>query len=260
MQDFSETMSETVKYDWLSIIKINIWNFKLVGLWPGDEGYKLDFYLLRSSIIVFVFAFILTGGQTLKLMNHMTDLEVVARTAYMIISFWLMFAKMYSIARNIQPLRKLLRSLNDDIFQVRTQEQIDNISPSIRIWNITYILITACIASSVTFWAIFSFSNRRLPFTSWYPYNTTVSPMYEVTCIHQLASLFFQAYVVDINMDTFIAAFSLYAAVQFDILCDNVKRLKPEGFREGLISCVKHHRAIVKYVTAGFTMIIVLTN
>ena len=51
----------------------------------------------------------------------------------------------------------------------------------------------------------------------------------------------------DVSVDALLAAFSLYRPTQFDILCDIVKTLQPNGFRKGLVECVKRHRAIVKY-------------
>ncbi|XP_063925987.1 uncharacterized protein LOC135139617 [Zophobas morio] len=241
-------MTNTIKYDWLSVIKRNIFAFRLAGLWPSDEGYKFDFYLLRTVIILFIFGLVQTASQTFMLLTNFTDMQVVARTTFLIISLWLMLLKLFSIARNIQTLRKLLATLNEDMFQVRTKEQIENIIPSVKRWKFMHNVISGSIVCSVIFWTVESFRTRKLPFVSWYPYNTTGSPQFELTCFHQLSSMSFGAYL-DINMDTFIAAFSLYAAAQFDILCDNVKNLKPEGFKEGLVAYVKHHRAIVKYVT-----------
>ncbi|XP_063925989.1 uncharacterized protein LOC135139618 [Zophobas morio] len=241
-------MTNTVEYDWLSIIQRNIFAFRLAGLWPSDEGYKFDFYLLRSIIILFVFGFVQTACQTFKLVTNITDMQVVARTAFLIISFWLMLMKLSSIARNIQTLRKLLATLKDDMFQVRTKEQIDNIIPSVKTWKFMHNALSGSMVFMVIFSAVDALRKRTLPFVSWYPYNTTGSPQFELTCFHQLSSISFGAYI-DINMDTFIAAFSLYAATQFDILCDNVKNLQPEAFKEGLVACVKHHRAIVKYIT-----------
>ncbi|KAJ3648714.1 hypothetical protein Zmor_020493 [Zophobas morio] len=240
-------MTDRVEYDWLSIIKLNIFAFRAAGLWPSADGYKPNFYFLRSITIIFIFGFIQTASQTFKLLTNLTDMQVVAGTAFMVISCWLMLMKMFSIASNIQTLRKLLTILDDEMFQVRSNEQIENIAPSVKTWKLAYNLISGSIACSVIFWTVDSFRRRRLPFISWYPYNTTGSPLYEITCVHQLSSLSFAAYI-NINMDTFIAVFSLYAAAQFDILCDNLKNLQPEVFREGLVVCVKHHRAIVNFV------------
>ena len=234
------------KYDWISVIRLNLFSFELIGIWPKNGNYKLNFYLLRSLTIGFIFGFIQTASQTFKLLTNITDMQVVAGTSFMVISCSLILMKMVSIARNVKTLRQLLATLNDDLYQGRSTEQIEIITPSIKIWKLTYNLLGGSISGALIFWAVDSFRRRRLPFISWYPYNTTSSPMYEITCVHQLASLSFAAFA-NVNMDTFLAAFSLYGATQFDILCDNVKNLQAEGFREGLVECVKHHRAIVKY-------------
>ncbi|RZC36703.1 7tm 6 domain containing protein, partial [Asbolus verrucosus] len=82
-----------------------------------------------------------------------------------------------------------------------------------------------------------------LPFSAWYPYDTKISPLYEITYLYQIIGIWFLT-VGAVNMDTLIAALMMYIATQCDILCDDLKNLHHD-FDRKLINCVKHHREIV---------------
>lgn len=239
------------KYDWVSTVKLNLFVFKLAGLWPQGSGYKFNFYLLHGIITTFILGFIQSFCQTWKLLTNFNDLQVVTETAFLSISESLVVVKMFYLALNMRSLKKLLINLNSDLFQPHSLDQIELVKPSLNTWRLMYNLLGSSITVAIIFWAMVpvltnTIKQHRLPFMAWYPYDTTISPLYEITYIHQVASILYIAYV-NVNLDTFIAAFSLYAGAQLDILCDNLKNMSPEVFRESLVVCVRRHREIIRY-------------
>ncbi|RZC41867.1 7tm 6 domain containing protein, partial [Asbolus verrucosus] len=94
--------------------------------------------------------------------------------------------------------------------------------------------------------------DSRLPFLAWYPYNSKVSPFYEITYVYQIVSISFIA-IANSNIDTLIAALNMYIGAQFDILCDDLRNLQDLtqsaslSFNEKLTDCIQHHKKILSF-------------
>ncbi|RZB39526.1 7tm 6 domain containing protein, partial [Asbolus verrucosus] len=154
-------------------------------------------------------------------------------------------------------LKQLMVSLNSDLFQPKNSEQINLVQPALKFWKINNFFYWAMAMGTVFFVAISPFfndsvRNRNLPFVAWYPYNIKISPYYEITYIYQIISLTCSASTA-VCTDTLIAALFLCIGAQFDILCDNIRHLYDiredlsTDFNKKFISCVKHHRAILRF-------------
>lgn len=239
------------RYNWKSTISLNLYVFRLFGLWPeGEGGYKIDFYLIRAIFTVLFFGFAHSCSQTWLLVTNLNDMKIVAGTAFLAISEMLVVLKMFYMGRNMKTIKKLMVILDSDLFQPRNIEQITLVSPLLKVWK----MLSRCFCGSATvtifFWTLFpiidnTYKNYRLPFLARYPYNTSVSPLYEISYCHQIASILFIAYG-NVGMDTLIAALFVFTGAQIDILCDNLKNIQPQGFSRSLVNCVKHHRTIIK--------------
>ncbi|XP_063925640.1 odorant receptor 4-like [Zophobas morio] len=73
--------------------------------------------------------------------------------------------------------------------------------------------------------------DKQLPFAAWYPYDSTISPLYEFTYIYQCVA-------------------TLYLVTTMcDNLCDDLKNLHHDLYNvdvnQRVIACVKHHQAIL---------------
>ncbi|RZC38949.1 7tm 6 domain containing protein, partial [Asbolus verrucosus] len=154
-------------------------------------------------------------------------------------------------------LKQLMMSLNSDLFQPKNSEQINLVQPALKFWKINSFFFWTMAMGTVFFATISPFftdsvTNRNLPFLAWYPYNIKISPYYEITYIYQIISITCSASTA-VCTDTLIAALFLYIGAQFDILCDNIRHLYDiredlsTDFNKKFITCVKHHRAILKF-------------
>ncbi|KAJ3635791.1 hypothetical protein MTP99_008670 [Tenebrio molitor] len=237
-------------YDWTSTIKINIFMFRIVGLWPQEHGYSLNFYTFYAILSVGICGFAQSFFQTVKLFGNLNDLEIVTGTAFLCFSELLVVLKMFYLARNIKTFRLLLVTLNSDMFQP-TSEQIKLVLPDLKLWKLMYKLLWCSISVAIVFWSLVpivdtSFQERQLPFLAWYPFDAKTSPFFEMTYIHQTVSICYIT-AVNVNLDTLIAAMSMYTGAQLDILSNNLRKLRPEEFEEELTRCVEHHKEIVKF-------------
>nr|AJO62236.1 olfactory receptor OR17 [Tenebrio molitor] len=233
-------------YDWTSTIKVHITCFRLLGFWPKNDGYNFDLYTLWAVFAVIFFGFVQTFVETVKIFTNLNDLEIVTGTAFVSFSEILILLKIFYLARNTKTFKRLLVTLNSDMFQP-TNDQMSLILPELNSWKLMYKFFCICAAVTVAFWLLVPmFQVRRLPFLAWYPFDAKISPNYEIAYVHQSISVSYIS-ISNVHVDTLIGAMSMYTAAQLTILKDNLRKLKPEQFEEDLIRCVKHHREVLKF-------------
>jgi hypothetical protein len=244
------------KYDWKANIKMNILMLHVCGLWPkGDETYKPGLYALQTTILLIVF---LMGHMFFQVVNFYfirDNLEALTGTIYVLLLEILVVFKVYYLIKNMEMLKQLLKILETDLFQPKTAQQRALINTNLFFWRAIYKTVLTMSYCYNLFCVLFPFldktaEEKRLPFLAWYPYNTQISPFYEITFIHQMASVLFIT-TVHVNIDTLVAAINLFIGSQFDILCDNLRNLHnligPGDINDKLINCIEHHKQILRY-------------
>ena len=247
------------KFDWRLPIKINILMLQIVGLWPkGAKRYTPDvfkFYATTPSLLIVSSH---NFFQTVNIFFVYKDLEALTATIFITCTELLIATKMYFFIQNVGLLKELMESLDGDLFQPRDEKQVELVKPVLKFWKMLYVGYWIMVGATVVFWSIFPFLNnsvkdKELPFMAWYPYNTKITPLYELTYFYQVFTIWYLT-LAAINMDTLIAALMMYVGNQCDILCDNIRNLKsPKNeYDVGdslriIIRCVKHHREIIQY-------------
>ncbi|RZC38603.1 7tm 6 domain containing protein, partial [Asbolus verrucosus] len=243
------------KYDWKITIKINILILKLVGLWPQeDESYRFNLYTFYSIISINIFINAHNFFQTMNIFFVYSDLEALTATIFVTLTDVLASVKAFYFTQNMKILKKLMINLNSEIFQPKSDRQLILITPGLNSWKAIYAAFWAPVATTLFLWAIFpildgSVKQQRLPFSAWYPYNSKISPLYEITYMYQVISIWFLA-TANLNMDTLIAALMMYIGTQCDILCDDLRNLRDcigSEFNRKLVQCIQHYKTIVKF-------------
>ncbi|XP_015838098.1 odorant receptor Or1 [Tribolium castaneum] len=243
-------------YDWKSTIKSNLFMLRLIGLWPkGEEGYKVDFYMLYASFLLLTFVLTHIFFQTINIYFIRTNLAAVTGTIYVLLVEMLLLSKVYYLITNMTILKQLLHILDTEMFQPKNSAQILEIESNIWAWKLIYKSFTYSCFGVNMFWAmypLFDETDRRLPFIAWYPYNTRITPFYEITYAHQIISVSFIT-IIHVNVDALAAALNVFNGSQFDILEDNLRnlhKLKKNGVvdvRQNLTYCVRHHKHILSF-------------
>ncbi|RZB40878.1 7tm 6 domain containing protein, partial [Asbolus verrucosus] len=173
--------------------------------------------------------------------------------------------KTYCLVKNMRKLKKLMITLNSDLFQPKNVEQRNLVQPSLNLWKTIYNFFYFMAVAAIFFWSSFpildnSVKEHRLPFLAWYPYNFKKSPFYEVTYLYQIVSIGFLA-IVNGNIDTLVAALNMYTGTQFDILCDDLRNLQSSDrdaltdMNKRLVNCIMHHREILS-LSYGNTVLV----
>ncbi|RZC35405.1 7tm 6 domain containing protein, partial [Asbolus verrucosus] len=246
------------RFDWKRTIKVNIIMLKIVGLWPaGDETYGWNIYTLYE---IFSILFIQIGhiaAQAVNVLLYFDDLQIVTGSIYVLLMEMLGLFKSYFLIKNMGTLKQLMVTVNCDLFQPKSSQQRKLIQPNLDAWR--------TIASTFWFfcwgWLLIwilcpvfdkTFEEYRLPFLAWYPYDTQTSPQYEFTYFHQFIGISCIS-MVNVNIDTLVAALNMYIGAQIDLLCDDLKHFH-DGSKNNtadaignLKSCIHHHREILKF-------------
>ncbi|RZB41505.1 7tm 6 domain containing protein [Asbolus verrucosus] len=245
------------RFDWKQVIRVNIFISKVVGVWPpGDETYGCTFYTLYELFIVLCLQTCFIFSQTVDVISNLDNLQAVTGTIFVLLMEMLAPLKSFTLLTNMGMLKQLMTTVNSDLFQPRNSRQVSLVQPIMNAWKKTvgtFWFFTFGWLFFVSLDPIFdkTFREYRLPFGTWYPYSTKVSPQYELTYLHQFLAIT-SITLVNINMDAIIAALNMYIGAQLDILCDDVRHLQNSAdVGENLIRCVQHHREIVKF--AEFT-------
>ncbi|XP_068910497.1 odorant receptor Or1-like [Tenebrio molitor] len=244
------------KYDWKVHIKMTIWMLRVLGMWPkGDEVYEPGLYAVHAAFLLVVFLLGHLFFQSANIYFIRDDLEAITGTIYVLLMEILVVFKVLYVAKNMDMLKQLLKTLESDLFQPKSAEQKALIESSIYFWRIIYQMLLTMGCGNNLFWALFPLldktaGEKRLPFLAWYPYNTTISPLYEITYIYQIVSVGLFA-TVHVNLDALVTAITVFNASQFDILCDNLRNLHvltdSTGINDKLINCIEHHKQTLSY-------------
>jgi hypothetical protein len=117
-----------------------------------------------------------------------TDLKVLTATIYLTVTDVTVLVKSCLFIRNVRTLKQLTVTINCDRFQPKTMGQKDLAKRGLSEWKFTYLMFWALVFMSLLMWTISplidsSGKDRQLPLPAWYPYNTTISPYYEITYV-----------------------------------------------------------------------------
>lgn len=119
-------------------------------------------------------------------------------------------------------------------------------------------------------------SGRILPYSAWYPFDTTISPTYEIVYVLQSYFGFYFSVPCVTAYDMLYYSLCANCTAQFRLLCDALryigsgaedeliskliqldetqKDLRGTSERKLLVLCIKHHQRIIKYVKYSVSM------
>ena len=243
------------RFNWKLTIKPNIVALRLLGLWPeGNEGYKKDLYAVYAFTFLNLFINCHNFFQAVNIFFVYTDLEALTAIIFVTITDLLASIKVYYFVRNIKQLKALMAALDTQVFQPRRLDEEHTFYYGPKFWRFIYVVYHFPVIPTLTAWTIYpvmdgSVKDYRLPFSAWYPYNSRISPYYEITYGYQVLCIWFSAFAV-INTDSMITALMMFIRAQCDILNDSVKNLgslSSADYNSNLLQCVHHHRTIIRF-------------
>ncbi|KAJ3663340.1 hypothetical protein Zmor_007629 [Zophobas morio] len=243
-----------VKIDYTLTIKQNLLFLKLVGLWPASGN---DFYRLYTFVVTVFIMGLYNFFRVMNIFYVYTDLQVLTATIYLTVTDVTVLVKSCVFIRNVKTLERLILTLNCDLFRPKNQHQIELVYSGLKAWTVAYRLFWTLVFTCLFMWTVSPLTgpSRQLPVPAWYPYDTKISPNYEITYVCQVISIWILA-TANMNMDSLIAALMMYIGTQCDILCDDLKYLPKLVTKQGedetefnkkLVDCVIRHRTILSF-------------
>ena len=227
---------------------------KIMGLHiKSDEKPASNLYKMYTFFTVVV----VMGGnnlfQTVNVYFFCKDLEAVTPIIVVASSCILVSVKIHFFQRNMNIINNLILSLNCDIFQPKTEKQRRAAGLVLYFFKFVYLSFFSMAGVASSAWLLIPVlsnktQDKQLPFSAWYPYDSTTSPLYEFTYIYQCIAIFYLVTTV-VHIDTLILFLMMYITIQCDDLCDDLKNLRHDlyNINERVIACVQHHQAILRY-------------
>ncbi|RZB40986.1 7tm 6 domain containing protein [Asbolus verrucosus] len=255
-------MDKLERFNWKRTIQVNIFLLRILGLWPaGDGSYKCSPYTFYEMFVLLFFEIGHISVQTVNIFLILNNLQALTGTIFVSLMEMLGVLKSYCLIKNMGKLKQLLITLNSDLFQPKDLQQRNLIRPNLNAWTTvvsSFWFLTLIWLFFYNFSPILDKTSKeyRLPFWAWYPYNTETSPQYELTYLHQFIGITYLT-MINVNIDTLIAALNMYIGAQFDIICDNVRHFHNHetdtsaDANKKIKHCIHHHREVLKF--AEFT-------
>nr|XP_015833042.1 PREDICTED: odorant receptor Or1 isoform X4 [Tribolium castaneum] len=245
------------KFDFVLTIKPNILFLKIVGLWPVDNN---DVYRIYTLIVTVFFMGVFDFTRIMNIFFVYTDLKVLTATIYLTVTDITVLVKTCLFMSNIKTLKRLIVTINCDVFQPKTDHQKQLVQSGLKAWKVSYMVFWSLVFCCLVMWTVSPIiqatpaGRKPLPLPAWYPYNTDITPFYEITYVCQVISMWFLA-TANMNMDSLIAALMIYVGAQCDILSDNLKKMKTFSkikeeqakFNQTLIDRIEHHKKILQF-------------
>ncbi|XP_044270013.1 odorant receptor 4-like [Tribolium madens] len=135
-------------------------------------------------------------------------------------------------------------------FQPKNPNHVNLSRTILHIWKLMFYAMVGSVVATVLALEVMpvlsgTLAQYELPFWAWYPYKTRTSPLFEIIYLYQDLCVFCIG-IVSVNIDLLIMALMMYAGIQCDLLCYDLKKLNnaKNDFNNNLIMCIKHHKKI----------------
>lgn len=237
------------RFNWLDTLRICLFMLRGVGLWPKEtKRYGFNGYTFYAFVVLTIFPVINLSLQITKAYFVISDPTALVSLIYILPAQIIGIIKGLKLIFNQPTLCKFVDEINSDVFQPKNLDQKKLIGNNLKQWQIIFLAAWLTAGGSCLF---FMFSvlrdkseERKLIFLSWFPYNYEESPFYQITYIYQSISISVIA-MVNTNIGLFLSALNMYTGCQFDLLCDNLRKLK-YNHEHKLLESLKHYQEISK--------------
>ncbi|KAI4497886.1 hypothetical protein M0802_007002 [Mischocyttarus mexicanus] len=233
----------------------NRYTMDFIGIWPNERRFdQISSYKVLTPVCM-MFCFICLP-QTINLFFVWTNFNLVVENLSMgNITITISLLKTMFFWINGQSLKCLLSLMEEDQKAGTTQEEsrtIRNTATTSRNISIrsTLMCLSVVIVYTILRYATILHTGRNLLFRAYFPYDTQISPNYELTFIAQLIAAFYAATSYT-AVDTFIAMLVLHICGQLSNLkrdLINLQSRTSNEFKIKLSYIVEKHDYLNRFV------------
>lgn len=239
-------------------------------VWPDDSRTALKKWTI---IAVLISLGIMEVGHVIYIILNITNISKMASACTTASTTIETMAKLATMLFYRDPLNRILVIIwhhfwPANIASKQRQEEIRSRSNYVTMVVCTFLTMAFVSCAQFMAFPLVSTSTKQLPLQSWYPFDTHVSPIYEMMYIWQW---FMNQVVICVlsGFDAFFNSIVMICACQFQILqdvletmCDKTKGKKWKEFFKNkksitnhidefniMIECVEHHLRLIRYKT-----------
>ncbi|XP_015513040.2 odorant receptor 46a-like [Neodiprion pinetum] len=219
-------------------LTINLWVFRSVGIWAADiksPSLRL-IYNIYGAIIISTLSMIYFSTEIIYVIVIWGNLEAISEISFLLLTHIGTVVKLFSFLMRRERVEKLVENLAQRNFLPRRNAHRDFLMSTVRVVNRDNVIFILMCASTVIGWAIVpmvdSGETRRLPLKTWFPFDISNSPIFEVIYAYQTAAVMMNAFM-NAMMDTFASSLMALAGAQLDMLRHDLSKLGREDEEDG---------------------------
>ncbi|XP_023287517.1 odorant receptor Or2-like [Orussus abietinus] len=252
-------------------LSVSLKIIQYIGTWlpKGKHRSMYKFYTICSCITILgIYLFV----QIVNLITIWGDIEKMVAGAFLLMTNTVHALKVVVILRCQKRIQLLLDTVNSEMFN-RCNDKYKYIL-NYYTWSgiFHHIAYQSFGTVAVVCWGFTPIANiitgkgRHLPMDGWYPYDTTKTPAFEITCLHQSVAVIIGCFH-NVAMDTLVTGLLTVACCQLEILKCNIYSLgkqehseefsisegikdqdSPETVLYTLKRHIQHHNVIISFV------------
>lgn len=232
--------------DWFLTTKYNTLLLYWIGLYPKNcKSYGLNLYTCYSILILSLpLADILS--QTVMIFFILGDLNSLAASMFVLPEKYLVIVKIYKFINNRKQFQQILEEINSNEFQPNSRTQRDIAQKSLKQYKMLFIIfcgiVTGALFLAILYPLLGAIGERKFFTLAWYPYNSKISPFYEITYLYQSISISILS-EINANTDLIVSFLNIFVSCQLDVLCCKLR----ESDEDDIIGCILHHQQILRF-------------
>lgn len=231
---------------WFITVKYCLSILSLLGLYPKRcINYGFNIYTGYTCLIL-ITVFLDIFCQTVHIFFNLDDVNTLAATIYTLPEKYIVLAKAYQLIYYRKQFQDIIQEVHTAKFQPVNKTQTVLRHKSLKMFKIFFSVYSGSVVTTIFLSALYPILDKteKKQFFSqaWYPYNSKISPFYEITYVHQCISLYIIAGVI-VGVDLFICFQNIFIGCQFDMLCNKLRRSTEQNF----INCIKSYRDILRF-------------
>lgn len=216
------------------------------GIWPKNRtGFSRHLHRIIWIIINILIPFLFAILEMLNILVHFNNLKVFLDIFHIAMNVVLTGVKLYFIIAKRYDFDELFTIIfTDPAFMPKNKEEQDMAAEVFKILPVLRQVfpILCCFAITAAYLSDIE-KNQYLPFTCWYPFDVTVSPNFEIACVHQLLSVYYLVGVLVI-VEIVLMDVTSFVALQSDFICHRLENFSLD--ENSLIDVIKVHKKVVK--------------
>jgi hypothetical protein len=233
-----------------SILHLNLTLLQWLGLWPCNK----DSICFKALFLRAGFCFAFTIQATINIVEIMDiimnwgHLSNLPENMYTIGCSLMAIVKELTIIFRTKNIQSLVNILDNELSVPRKQgspqhqKQIERASKwQAKMFTLIFVSLCAFVGTSFSFVPFADMlvsqsttgasSHRPMPYTAWFPFNVTETPVYEVVYIYMsLETTYTSIYIA--SSDALFVALIIHLSAQFQILQDSLRDIKAHAMKK----------------------------